>query len=138
MLLGRKMLGRMGCRGLHMWPPHSHGHPPFVTLWLPPPQCPSPRVSRSLSCAVNAGRGVRGSQGIDPVPGPGPHRCPHPRVNTRPRGPQEMAVLCHGRWLLLTPGHRRLRGHPGCRGQASLTSLARFDSVPMPVNYESR
>lgn len=40
------------------------------------------------------------------VPGRGPRPCRRPRVSTRPRGPQEMAVLCHGRCPLLTPGSR--------------------------------
>lgn len=93
---------------------------PSVTPQPSLPWGPSSRASCSLPCGERdaGGPGVR-------VPGPGPHPCPcpPPRVSTRPRGPQEMAVLCHGRCPLLTQGHGHRRGHPGPCGEASQASL---------------
>lgn len=97
------------------------GHPTATaTLLLSHCGCHHPSVHHRGSldrCPAVSPRGEGGREPEDPVLGPSPHRCPHPRVSTRPRGPQEVAVLCHGRWLLLTPAHRRLRGHPGCWGR---------------------
>lgn len=65
-----------------------------------PSQGPAPSLLIALQC--HCGERAAEGPGI-PVPGLGPRPCPHPRESTRPRGPQEMAVLCHGRCLLLTP-----------------------------------
>lgn len=89
-----------------------HGHPavtatlPSVTLSVT--TIPGPSTESLLLIALQCHHGARAAEGPGmPLPGlgphPGPHPCPHPWESTRPRGPQEMAVLCHGRCLLLTP-----------------------------------
>lgn len=84
----------MGARG------HTRSHPavtatlPPVTLQPLPAQGPAPRAPSSLPCGVTVGRGVHKGRGAGA----------RPQASTRPCGPQEMAVLCHGRCLLLTLG----------------------------------